>query len=101
MRSSGGSLAGLRTKAVTWCCLVRHAATAAEPTRPDEELVSRILVAEGGEVDLPAAPMMTIFMDMCVCESVEVIEMARTGTTNTLAMEPHAKRPACAKLGPQ
>lgn len=44
LRSSGGSLAGLRRKAVTWCCLLRHAARAAEPTRPEERrLVSNVL----------------------------------------------------------
>lgn len=37
LRSSGGSLEGLRRKAVTRCCLLRHAARAAEPTRPARE----------------------------------------------------------------
>ena len=38
LRSSGGSLEGVRRKAVTRCCLLRHAARAAEPTRPGRDL---------------------------------------------------------------
>ena len=45
---------------------MRHAARAAEPTRPGEVFVSSIFVAEGGELRIPAAPMMRIFMDVSV-----------------------------------
>ena len=52
LRNSGASFEGLRRKAVTWCCLLRHAARAAEPTRPDKRPVSGYIFGRsvgGGE----------------------------------------------------
>ena len=47
LRSSGGSLDGLRRNAVTWCCLLRHAARAAEPTRPGRRRPVSSVFVEG------------------------------------------------------
>lgn len=54
---------------MTWCCLVRHAARAAEPTRPAEACqyaCQRIwrCFYEYEDRRVPAAPIMRIFMDV-------------------------------------
>ena len=94
-----GGVEGVGGKAVTWCCLLRHAVRAAEPTRPKKGVRS-VLYCFGG-ARMRTCGTNNEDLHGWVCESLQIIEIiAREAIINTLVVEAHIKGGARTKLRP-